>query len=182
MTERDAAWMTRIVAEFSDQRLAALVKVGRLRDPSLERELVRILRGRRDRILARYLSRVSPLSHPVVVERDAGAELCLRDLAMSSHVVRPRRHSAVVWSRDGSAPAAVSERPDGRVCAVLPRPAARPELPAYLVADVMIRGPGAPGAARIHLYYFGKSEYRIVGLERPDAGEPPDAGALFARN
>ena len=59
-TEHDAAWMARIIARFQDPHLRALARQGRFADPVVEQELARILAGRRDRILERYLTRLSP--------------------------------------------------------------------------------------------------------------------------
>src|SRR5690606_32840200 len=71
-TDRDAAWMARIIARCTRAHLQALVRLGRYADPTTERELVRILAGRRRAILERYLTRLSPLTDPRL---DRG-ELC----------------------------------------------------------------------------------------------------------
>jgi len=55
MSERDGAWMARILAGFSEATLELLVKEGHFAEPVLEAELARILIGRRKRILERYL-------------------------------------------------------------------------------------------------------------------------------
>jgi hypothetical protein len=177
MTERDAAWMTRIVAQFSDERLAAVVAAARFQDLYLEAELLRIMRGRRDRILSRYFSRLSPLVRPLVVRREDHALLCLRDLAVSSGVTprSSRTYSSHAYSDLGGtpAPARVATRPGAFVCATLPHAAgASKRAPAYWVIDVHARTAAAepPGPARVHLYQLGPAEYRVVGLERPEAG------------
>jgi hypothetical protein len=59
MRETDGAWMARIVARFDDAAIAAVVREGRLSSPIARSELEPILRGRRDKILQRYLLRLS---------------------------------------------------------------------------------------------------------------------------
>src|SRR5690606_13722080 len=66
LTEGDAAWMARIVARFTDEHVRALARQGLFLDPVVESELARILMGRRDKILERYLTRLSPLTWPDV--------------------------------------------------------------------------------------------------------------------
>jgi hypothetical protein len=178
MTERDAAWMARIVSQITDEHLLALAEVGRFRDRFLEREILRLLRGRRDRITGRYLSRLSPLSHPMIERRGSAAWLCLRDLGVDAGVAVPssRLYVARVWAGAQGRPVGVVP-PVGagsRACVRLPRTEVRPDAPEYLVVD-MLAGNGVTftGPARVHLYALGGAEHRIVGLERPAGHEPP---------
>src|SRR5690606_1833352 len=86
-TERDRAWMARIISRFTEEHLRAVVAEGRFSRALTGNELVRILRGRQRRILERYLTRLSPLAFPEV----RGGELCLRDLMIEAHARTPRR-------------------------------------------------------------------------------------------
>jgi len=81
-TERDAAWMARIVARISPEDVAAIVDQAKLRDRKVRDELVRILRIRRERLLRRYLGRLSPLTEPTVT----GDQVCLRDAAVEAGI------------------------------------------------------------------------------------------------
>ena len=81
-TERDAAWMARIIARFKEAHIAALTQRGRWTQPIISSELTRILIERRRRILERYLSRLSPLTWPTVTEADGTARVCMQDLAV----------------------------------------------------------------------------------------------------
>ena len=182
MTEGDAAWMTRIVSRFSDEHIRRMVARGRFSDPIVASELSRILIGRRDRILERWLTRLSPLAWPTVRPTDAGhAELCMQDLAVSSGIRdgRLRRYGAAAWTGTPLAPidvAAPRRADDARACVSLPEPAGAGESsPAYLVVDVTSQTPEHETAfpGRVHLYSFGDGRYRIVGLERPSHREPP---------
>jgi hypothetical protein len=51
MTERDGAWMTRILARFTPEMVEALAGAGQLADPSHTAYLASVLQGRLDKIL-----------------------------------------------------------------------------------------------------------------------------------
>jgi hypothetical protein len=178
MTEADAAWMARIISRFSDEHLSALAKLARFGDPMLEKEIVRILSGRRDRIFHRYLSRLSPLSHPTVTRRGSGAELCLRDLAVESGASLAYARTYVARAFEGadarpigiSAPHALG----AKVCVRLPVVGDSPRELGYLIVDVSGGNQAVlSGPARVHLYALGGADYRVVGLERPEDDAPP---------
>ncbi len=170
-TERDRAWMARIIARFSDEHLRAAIASGRFSSPTTRSELFRILLERRARLLERYLIRLSPLAHPEVV----GDQLCLSDLALESGLrfAAERRYAAAVWRdwpSEGRAPIEAGRVRD-RVCMQLPSDAAAsPSNPVYRVVDVVARtlGRERSAPARVHLYQVGPGAFRIVGLERPD--------------
>jgi hypothetical protein len=187
--------MARILSTFSDDILRRLVAEGNLSDPLLESELLRILSGRRDRILERYLSRLSPLARPEI-RRGADSELCLRDLVSASGLQpeAARRYAVTVYlgswtdstrganvgSELGVGPgvplSGVKQVIGQRVCARVPRqPGATPQAPGYLVVDWVSQTEqrSAELPARVHLYDLGAAGLRIVGLERPDSFEPP---------
>jgi hypothetical protein len=182
-TERDAAWMARIIARLRDPHLEALVGIGEWLEPVHQRELVRILSGRRDRILERYLTRLSPLTWPEVrAGNDGGLELCMQDLAVWSSIRsrRGRRYSARAWI--GERLEETSEAPrvrladDAYVCTRLPQtPEASGDRPAYVIVDVIAQTPGqeTTGPARAHLYATSEHAMTLVGLERPASAEAP---------
>lgn len=89
MSERDAAWMARIIARFDARRIDRIVRTARLGAPLLRTELERILMGRRHRILDRYLTRVSSLALPSVIQNGSSISLCADDLAVSSGLLAP---------------------------------------------------------------------------------------------
>ena len=171
-TERDRAWMARIIASFTDEHLRAAIASGRFASLTTASELFRILRGRRRRILERYLVRLSPLTAP----RVEGATLCLTDLALrvGLRFEDGRRYEARAWDdwpREGRRPATVSRGRSGEVCVALPSfEGASPAAPRYRVVDVVAQSIGHPPSApaRVHLYQLGPREFRVVGLERPD--------------
>lgn len=173
-TERDAAWMARIIARFSDAHIHALVERGKLPE-HVASELARILIGRRDRILERYLTRLSPLAWPELRESGSGAaELCLEDLAIAGGIRerRSRAYSATAYVGDAleSSELPRMRRAEGAwVCVELPRVEATEDEPEYLIVDVVAQTPGreTTGPARVHLYALGRDRMQIVGLERP---------------
>ncbi|HEU4535047.1 MAG TPA: hypothetical protein VFS00_13060, partial [Polyangiaceae bacterium] len=130
MTERDGAWMARVLARFTDAHLAAMVERARLSRPELGAELMRLLRGRRDKVLARYLGRLAPLAEPSVRAGGGGAELCLRDVAVEAGVARAegRSYRARAWA-EGNAPVAAGPpraAAPASVCVPLPASPGRP--------------------------------------------------------
>lgn len=179
-SERDSAWMARIIARFSDRHLEAVVRTGLL-VPEYESRLLEVLRGRRDVVLRRYLSRLSPLAWPEVRLRDGKAELCLEDLALHAGVAprSTRLYAARAYLGSSFEPADIASTrysTDGRICA--PLPDAQPgssTIPAPLLVDLtaVTRGERPTFPARVHLYQYDERRYRVVGLERPDSHEPP---------
>jgi hypothetical protein len=183
-SERDAAWMARILARIGRDHLRAAVAEAKFSNPLHESELLRILEGRRARILRRFLSRVSPLAAPIVEHASATgtSALCLDDLATASGTVsrRARAYRGSAYP-DGDTGKALALQPRAepvdRVCVPLPAiGGATQQKPAYLIVDVrgIVRGRDEQEApARVHLYDFGNGRYLVVGLERPDSTEPP---------
>lgn len=178
MSERDGAWMARIIAQFSDAHLQSLVAIARLENPLLEAELLRLLGGRRDRVLERYLTRLSPLAAPRL-EGGTPSELCLRDLAELGGVRREHTRGYAVTAYVGGVARRIEPvraRAAHRVCTELPHAAgASPVAPAYLVVDWVSQSEGfAPEfPARVHLFDLGVRGFAVVGLERPESFDPP---------
>jgi hypothetical protein len=179
MSERDGAWMARIVAGFSDDALRGLVREGQFNDPLLENELARVLIGRRARILERYLTRLSALTRPEI-RRGTQRELCLRDLVWSSglHGERERRYAVTAYA-DTAPPTRLDDVRQAfgqRVCATLPaQPGASAQAPVYLIVDWVAQTEqrAAEFPARVHVYDLGADGLRVVGLERPESFDPP---------
>ncbi len=162
-SERDKAWMARILARFSPEHLRAVVGTAQFSRQTTSDELVRILRGRQGRLLERYLTRLSPLSFP----RARGRELCLRDVALEAGFRTERRYEAVAYPGWPTERLITLEarRDETRACVTLPD---APEE-AYWVVDLIAQTPGRErtGPARVHLYAIDGG-YRVVGLERPE--------------
>jgi hypothetical protein len=174
MTELDAAWMARIVARFGDAHLEALAERARFADPVARSELLRILVGRRDRVLERWLTRLSPLTDPRIV----GDRLCLEDRALVAGLRSRagRRYRAQAFLGDALAPQPPLElhSTGDAVCVPLPEPRGSRHAPSYVVVDVIASSERleTTGPARVHAYDLGGPLY-VVGLERPSGPEPP---------
>ncbi len=177
-TERDEAWMARIIARIGSDQLKAAVRAGSLPWP-LDGQLTSILDARRAKLLERYLLRLSPLTEPRLEaagsEKGSETRLCLDDLSVEGGVVEPaaRAYGAVLRAPQHAEellPLVPSGR-DSVVCVALPAvPAASPANPRYLVVDVVAHpaGRSATWPARVHLYATGARDHQVVGLERPE--------------
>jgi hypothetical protein len=66
MMDDDAFWATRIISEFSDEMIAAIVKTGQYEDPVAEQYLIETLIARRNKIVRYYFRQVNPLSDFIV--------------------------------------------------------------------------------------------------------------------
>jgi hypothetical protein len=166
-TERDDAWMARILAGFSPELVRALAGMGRFERPENTEFLVNVLEGRLQKVLERYLTRLSPMGN-VHVE---GNDLCATDRAELRHL-RPGelfRYAARRWGGDWLH---VERRADAGVCVAIPHvvPASGPrddDVSRYvriILSDGVARGPLVA-----HLFDLGAGRgYKLVGLERPD--------------
>jgi hypothetical protein len=168
MTERDAAWMARILARFTPDMVAELARMSDFSKPGENEYLEEVLEGRLQKILERYLTRLSSISE---VHVEKGDRLCGRDLAEWRGLRPPAafRYTARVLGRGWT----TVERKEGAVaCANLPHVApdsgAADDDPVRYVR-VRIDDGVAPGPLVAHLYDLGpKRGYRLAGLERLD--------------
>jgi hypothetical protein len=178
MTEQDGAWMARILASFTNELVTAAVKVGQY-DVASERYLIETLIQRRDAILKRYFSRVSPISRITVNERG----ICGVDLARLTGTIPNESITFRAYLYRGAElePAKQKARflpvAAPNVCLNIAHSDFPASLPAnspdrYVVLD--ITNGYAPGPLRLHLYDLGaQGGYRLVGIERPTKLKPP---------
>jgi hypothetical protein len=167
MTERDGAWMARILARFTPESVRALAKMAWFSDPSNTDHLGRVLEGRLERILDRYLTRLSPIGELRV---EGASRLCGVDLAEARAVRDPTRfrYAARLWK----AALPVEVRGGGEICVLLPHVAPDAGLPdgspaRYVRVSVDDGVAQAPLFA--YLYDLGPTRgYVLAGLERPE--------------
>ena len=69
MTERDGAWMARILAHFTPENVRALAEIGDFTKRDNTDFLASVLEGRLEKILERYLLKLSPLGDAHVDEK-----------------------------------------------------------------------------------------------------------------
>ena len=182
--EQDNAWMARIIANLSEDTIRAIVHEANLENQTVHDELVRILIGRRKRLLDRWFRKISPLTKPRVMVGAARADLCVQDLAVSSGLLprSERVYRTSAWEVPGKRPKRVSIGPalargPHEVCVTLPSAkGASVESPKYWVVDILAKRRATDKEARparIHLYQSGKTEYKVVGLQRPSSKKSP---------
>ena len=153
MTERDGAWMARILARFTPSNVRALAMSGDFTSHANTEYLARTLQGRLDKILDRYLTRLSPISD-VRVEGDT---LHAIDLAEWRDLHHAFRYSARVV---GGGELAVSREAHGVIAIGLPHGGQR--YVRVSITDGVARGPLV-----VHLYDLGRDGFRLAGIERP---------------
>ena len=182
-SERDNAWMGRILANFTPEMIEAVVGAAEVQNQLAHDELVRILQGRHQRILRRWLRELSPLTWPRLTSD--GSKMCLRDLAVSAGLIEweNRPYWARAWRHVGGDDLQAVEidgltrRRPADVCIDLPsHDDASADEPEYWIIDVTgLYGEDDEDSrpARVHLYQTGPGQYRIVGLERPYDLDPP---------
>jgi hypothetical protein len=175
MTEADGAWMARIIAGFTPEHVRAAIAVGKY-DEESSRYLEVTLLSRRQAILTRYLSRLSPIAKL----RTDGDRLCGVDVARASGTVPDESLSySARMLTDGKAEPlrGIHAAAGGNFCIDLPRQisphsarsaaagqrAAGIDAP-YLVVEIF--NGYAAGPLRVHLYDLGAKGLRLVGIER----------------
>jgi hypothetical protein len=167
MTERDGAWMARILARFTPEAMHSIVSLARFRDPANADYVESVLDGRLAKILERYLTRLSPLAD---VHLEEPARLCAVDLAELRGVRSPEAFQYRAWRLGGSW-LEVERRPGAGVCVNLLHVApdgGSPDDAADRYVRIRIEAGIAPGPLVAHLYDLGPDRgYRLVGLERP---------------
>ena len=156
MTERDAAWMARIIARFTEDDLRAIIAAGRFSDPGDSEYVLGLLRARQRIVLARYLTRLSPLTD---VHAD-GRHVCATDLAR-------------VWALAPAAQFRYSITAGGRAIAAVPGDAGSvcfdaPAAPQGAYVVYSITNGVARGPLEIHTYDQGAQGVKVVGLARPE--------------
>jgi hypothetical protein len=165
MTERDGAWMARILARFGRDDVHALVQLADLSEPLHGRFLEQTLLLRLQRILQRYFARLSPLADVRVV----GHELCAVDLSRQAGVYPQRAYRYRASRSDGaerSLPLPVRQSGPQRVCVQL-GPGSDRRSAEYFTLE--IHNGATAGPLQAHLYDLGaRRGYRLVGLTRPE--------------
>jgi hypothetical protein len=168
MTERDGAWMARILARFTPEMVRTLAEMGRFSDPGNTDYLATVLEGRLERILERYFSRLSSVTD---VHMDGADTLCGVDLAERRGVRSPASFRYV--ARGPSRLFLPVERRDGGVvCVRLNHVAGDGGLPndaPERQVRVILEDGVATAPLVVHLYDLGPATgYVPVGVQRPE--------------
>ena len=169
MTERDAAWMARLIARFSADDIRRFVSLGRWRDPGDAEYLTGVLLERQRRILVRYLGKLSPLGEVRATGRD---RICAVDFARLRAIAPADsfRYTIVELGGDRRLELPAELGRDGAVC-FRPRPVIAGDLadadPARIVRFEIRNGTSA-GPLVIQAYDLGRRGMRVAGLTRPE--------------
>jgi hypothetical protein len=168
MTERDGAWMARIMARITPEKIHVLARLARFTDFANTAFLESTLEGRMEKVLERYLTRLSPIAN---VHVEGTSLLCGVDLAEWRGLRDPglfryaARFAKGPWLN-------VERRMGAEVCATLPHVAADGSLPddaRERYVRVRIQDGVAKGPLVVHLYDLGPARgYRLAGIERPE--------------
>ena len=185
--DHDKVWMARIIAGFSEEDVVAIVNQAKIQDPVVDRELKRVLLGRRERILRHWFRELSPLTRPRVVPSGEGPMLCAEDLVVAGQLMEweARPYWARAWRHLGGndlervETGRLVRRGSHHICVGLPRAdVASAREAAYFIVDLQALWSAEDDDSRplrVHLYQTGPDAYRVVGVERPDDLDAPSA-------
>ena len=168
MTEHDAAWMARRIARFTPEMIRAIAERAQFADSTNVDYLTGVLVARQHKIVARYLTQLSPLAD---VQVDDHRRICATDLARTSGVFDASRfhYTATVRVLGRSTPLAVEADTDGRVC-MTPSSAVDPHWhdsdPRRITVFEVGNGVSAH-PIEIHTYDLDQRGFQVVGIERP---------------
>ena len=97
MTYRDAYWGAKIVMNFSDEDIEAIVKTGEISDPEAAAYLTRILIERRDKVVSYWFSKINPLDE-FKVSKDSSNNFIFTftDMALKAGVAEKRNNRYTV--------------------------------------------------------------------------------------
>ncbi len=177
LTDRDGYWGAKIVMEWSDDRLAALVKTGEYSDPAAADYLLQTLIARREKIGRYWFSKVSPLEDFEIVTDAKGIRIVFVDLA-ADHGWTPARADKYRWSlrhdgksiADGDAASASVILAASALANIKSRftigaQTAAPKPLEFKISSRHSEG-GWSKSARVWLWYHAdRNEFEIVGIE-----------------
>lgn len=168
MTERDAAWMARLIARFSPDDIRRFVALGRWQDPSDADYLAGILMERQRRILVRYLGKLSPLGE---IRTARSGQICATDFARLREIAAPASFRYAIVERGGgrtvelpaevNAGGAVCFRPQAVITGALP------DADPGRIVHIEITNGTRAGPLVIQAYDLGPRGLQIAGLTRP---------------
>jgi hypothetical protein len=168
MSERDGAWMARILSHFTPEMVSTLAKMGEFTDPGDTAWLTQTLQGRLQKIMERYLTRLSPIAD---VHVEGLSDLCAVDLAEQRGLREPSVFHHEARLGEGR-PLPVTNRGGGSVCVTLPHVATdgglRDDAQERYVGVTLTDGV-ARGRLIAWLYDLGPTRgYSLAGIERPE--------------
>lgn len=179
MDDADAFWAARIAARFNDEMLRSIVEIARLSDPDARRYLGDVLIARRNKVVAYWLTRTTPIGDVGISATPDGVTLTVTNAAVTAGVARDDGRYVAQWSafdntRSVATPFEGLERSrSGRL--VVPAAAWGPRDASgarYAMVAIGIEHPTYPHwtrPVRVTLRRQGE-RYDVVGIERPTGG------------
>ena len=168
MTERDGAWMARILARFTPEMLRVLVALAQFTEPQDTAYLTRVLEGRLHKLLERYLTGLAPFAD-LRVDGPARDQLCGVDLAALRGLRPPARFRFDARLADGAA-VPVRRLSNAELCVTLPHRAPDGGVPddaPSRYTRLSLRDGVAREALTAYLYDLGPARgFVLAGLER----------------
>jgi len=101
MTQRDAAWGTRIILSFSEDELRNIIGAAEYSNPKAAEYLLRTLLERRQQIASHWLKDASPLANFAVAKSANGIELGFEDLLATQDLAAARAEYRYEFSSNG---------------------------------------------------------------------------------
>jgi hypothetical protein len=169
----DKFWAARRLDAFSDDMLAAVVRVGAIGDPRSEEVLTAFLIGRRDAIVRRYLPAVNPV---VELRLSPSGTFTFRNAAVDADAAPAPPEYTVVWSLFDNATGAAT--PLGTTRTSTLRVDAPQDLPArdgtYVRLEISTGGGPQPRTIPARAFFRrDAAEWRLIGFQRLPGGNPP---------
>jgi hypothetical protein len=169
MTERDAAWMARLIARFSIDDIRGFVALGRWSDPTDGDYLTNVVAERQRRILLRYLNKLSPLGE---VHAAATDRICATDFARLRAIFPAEAFRYTIVERGGRKTIELRAElaGDGALC-FRTQPVVAGDFADGDRARIVtfeIRNGTRAGPLVIQAYDLGRRGMRVVGVTRPE--------------
>jgi hypothetical protein len=166
MRPDDAFWAARIVSQFSDEALAAIVKKAQFREQRAADYLLSVLIQRRDKVVNAWLNGVNPL---VNFRLASDGTLTFDNAALLARTSTPPTGYAVSWSRfDNATDAHEAVGAETTVPAATARVPQGLETSQFISVSVKTLHPDRTVWAQPVRAYFRREAgtWRTVGLER----------------
>jgi hypothetical protein len=167
MRPDDAFWAARIVARFTDDMIAAVVRKAQYSDPRATQYMTEALIARRDKVLATWLNQVCAVVDPVLMPDGA---ITFTNAAVAARAATPAESYGFEWFRFDNT-GGTRTLVGGRQTSLEPAsraPAGLLDSGEYVGVVVTARHPQHPGWARPAAFVFRRagSGWTLVGVER----------------
>jgi hypothetical protein len=166
MRRDDAFWAARIVAKFSDEALAGIVKKAQFREPRAADYILSVLKNRRDKVVQAWLNAINPL---VDFKLAADGTLTFENAAVSAGVSTAPTGYSITWTRfDNATDSHTAIGGETTVSATTARAPQGLETGQFAAVSVKTLHPDRPHWAETVRAFFRREGgvWRTVGLER----------------